>query len=200
MDRIKTLYPGFNVMAEHEHWDDHTREIVQKRLETPGSYQKLTGEEVDRIRILAALFVDDGRSAMLDYIVKHFDNKLASDIGEAQRKAGVPPQHVLIKQGLAALELLAKSEFQRSFTDLTAEQQITLLVGLETNTLSLQTESGTRIPSSEFFKKMLSESVSAYYSHPQIWSEIGYAGPAYPRGYVRSELGLTDPWEARRDA
>ncbi|MGZ4031829.1 MAG: gluconate 2-dehydrogenase subunit 3 family protein [Tumebacillaceae bacterium] len=200
MDRIKTLYPGFNVMAEHEHWDDHTREIVQKRLETPGSYQKLTGEEVDRIRILAALFVDDGRSAMLDYIVKHFDNKLASDIGEAQRKAGVLPQHVLIKQGLAALELLAKSEFQRSFTDLTAEQQITLLVGLENNTLSLQTESCTSIPSSEFFKKMLSESVSAYYSHPQIWSEIGYAGPAYPRGYVRSELGLTDPWEARRDA
>jgi hypothetical protein len=200
MDRIKTLYPGFSVMAEHEHWDDHTREIVQKRLETPGSYQKLTGEEVDRIRILAALFVDDGRSALLDYIVKHFDNKLSGDIGESQRKAGVPPQHVLIKHGLSALETLAKNEFQHSFTALTAEQQITLLVGLENDTLSLQTESGTRIPSSEFFKKMLSETVSAYYSHPQIWSEIGYAGPAYPRGYVRSELGLTDPWEARKDA
>ncbi|KQX56587.1 hypothetical protein ASD40_04085 [Paenibacillus sp. Root444D2] len=30
-----------------------------------------------------------------------------------------------------------------------------------------------------------------------VWSEIGYAGPAYPRGYVRTQLGQLDPWEAQ---
>ena len=55
------------------------------------------------------------------------------------------------------------------------------------------------IPVKDFMQKILSEAMSAYYSHPTIWSDIGYAGPAYPRGYVRSEIGLTDPWEAKRD-
>jgi hypothetical protein len=47
------------------------------------------------------------------------------------------------------------------------------------------------------FKKILSLAVDAYYSHPLIWSEIGYGGPAYPRGYVRAEIGNLDPWEAQ---
>lgn len=200
MDQEHTLYPHFNVMESQYQWDEHTREIVQKRLESPGSFQKLTGEEVDRIRALATLFVDDGRFKILDYIVKHFDNKLSSDIGENQRKPGIPAEKMLIKEGLNALEQLAKGEFQKSFVSLTPEQQTVLLVGMENDQYTMQTESGTSIPAKDFFQKMLTETVSAYYSHPQIWTEIGYAGPAYPRGYVRTELGLTDPWEARKDA
>jgi hypothetical protein len=58
---------------------------------------------------------------------------------------------------------------------------------------------GVQIPAKELFYKLLTESVAAYYSHPTVWSEIGYAGPAYPRGYVRTEWGITDPWEAKRE-
>ncbi|ARU60034.1 hypothetical protein CBW65_02355 [Tumebacillus avium] len=196
----RTHYPNYNVLNEQEHWDDHTREIVQKRLEIPGSFQKLTGEQADAIRAMAALFVDDGRRELLDYVVKHFDSKLKSDIGEAQRKAGVPPFKDLVKKGLAALDKLAQSEHGGAFAGLRPEQQTALLVGLENDTLTLPEADGMQVPSKPFFQKMLSESVSAYYSHPTVWSEIGYGGPAYPRGYIRSELGLTDPWEARKDA
>ena len=31
--------------------------------------------------------------------------------------------------------------------------------------------------------------LSAFYSHPWAWNEIGFGGPAYPRGYMR--LGPT---------
>jgi hypothetical protein len=37
--------------------------------------------------------------------------------------------------------------------------------------------------------------VDAYYAHPYAWDEIGYGGPAYPRGYMRLEGGLPEPWE-----
>ncbi|TCP58226.1 gluconate 2-dehydrogenase subunit 3-like protein [Tumebacillus sp. BK434] len=196
----RTHYPNYNVLNEQEHWDDHTREIVQKRLEVPGNFQKLTGEQAEMIRAMAALFVDDSRRELLDAVVKHFDSKLGSDIGEAQRKAGVPPFAQLVKQGLAALDKLAQAEHGCAFAKLRPEQQTALLVGLEHATLSLPETDGMQVPGQPFFQKMLSESVSAYYSHPTVWSEIGYGGPAYPRGYVRSELGLTDPWEARKDA
>ncbi|HEU4964116.1 MAG TPA: gluconate 2-dehydrogenase subunit 3 family protein [Bacilli bacterium] len=199
-ERIKTHYPDYDVLSQQDHWDDHTREIVLKRLDIPGQFQKLTGDEADLIRAMAALFVDDARSDLLDYIVKHFDNKLRSDKGESERKPNVPPQKHLFKKGWRALDHLASTRYEQPFPRLSAEQQIALLVGMENDTETLETPDGETVPAKPFFNAMLTETVSAYYSHPLVWSEIGYGGPAYPRGYVRSEYGLTDPWEAKRDA
>ena len=36
----------------------------------------------------------------------------------------------------------------------------------------------------------------AYYAHPVAWNQIGFGGPASPRGYVRMQLNQSDPWEA----
>ncbi len=42
--------------------------------------------------------------------------------------------------------------------------------------------------------------VHAYYAHPTAWSEIGWGGPASPRGYVRMDFDERDPWEAAEAA
>jgi hypothetical protein len=42
---------------------------------------------------------------------------------------------------------------------------------------------------------LIEDCVTAYYSHPWAWDEIGFGGPAYPRGYMRIENGLPEPWE-----
>ncbi|MDE1973591.1 MAG: gluconate 2-dehydrogenase subunit 3 family protein, partial [Hyphomicrobiales bacterium] len=53
------------------------------------------------------------------------------------------------------------------------------------------------LPPKSFFKKrILHDIVSAYYSHPTSWNEIGFGGPAGPRGYVRMSFDRRDPWEA----
>ena len=36
---------------------------------------------------------------------------------------------------------------------------------------------------------------TAFYSHPWAWNEIGFPGPAYPRGYVDLGVGGRDHWE-----
>ncbi|HZD88840.1 MAG TPA: gluconate 2-dehydrogenase subunit 3 family protein, partial [Pseudolabrys sp.] len=43
---------------------------------------------------------------------------------------------------------------------------------------------------------LLREIVGIYYAHPDAWSEIGFGGPASPRGYVRLAENRRDPWEA----
>jgi hypothetical protein len=49
----------------------------------------------------------------------------------------------------------------------------------------------------DFFKRrMAHDIVFAYYAHPAAWSEIGWGGPASPRGYVRLDFNERDPWEA----
>jgi hypothetical protein len=38
--------------------------------------------------------------------------------------------------------------------------------------------------------------LAAFYSHPWAWNEIGFGGPAYPRGYARLSPGQREHWEA----
>lgn len=47
-----------------------------------------------------------------------------------------------------------------------------------------------------FFGTLLRTVAAIYYSHPAAWSEIGFGGPASPRGYVRLGFDERDPWEA----
>jgi len=37
--------------------------------------------------------------------------------------------------------------------------------------------------------------LSAFYSHPWAWNEIGFGGPAYPRGYAAFGVGTKEHWE-----
>jgi hypothetical protein len=39
------------------------------------------------------------------------------------------------------------------------------------------------------------DALGAFYAHPWAWNEIGFGGPAYPRGYARMGVGLSEAWE-----
>ena len=193
-------YPNFNVMREAEHWDPHTREIVTDRLAPENflPHRFLTEHEGDTLLCLCAIMLDDERSPILTYVVYHFDAVLRTDIGQSQRKLGVPKRSVVVRDGLAWLDAYCSDRFGGPFAALTQDVQQEAARQLTEDGVDVSIGDAT-MPSGEWIADMLTEAVAAYYAHPSIWSEIGYAGPAYPRGYVRSELGLTDPWEARRD-
>jgi len=53
------------------------------------------------------------------------------------------------------------------------------------------------MPPRAVFGMMLNTIVGLYYAHPAAWNEMGFGGPAGPRGYVRVNLNERDPWEAR---
>ena len=42
--------------------------------------------------------------------------------------------------------------------------------------------------------------LSAFYSHPWAWNEIGFGGPAYPRGYARFGVGQRETGRPRRSS
>ncbi|AQS59189.1 gluconate 2-dehydrogenase subunit 3 family protein [Desulforamulus ferrireducens] len=199
MQDIRTRYPSYDVLKEQEHWDEHTREIVLKRLGPFEQLKFLEEHEAELVFAIAKHIVYDQRPEILDYVVHQLDQTLASSVGEGQRKLGLPEQRVLIREGLAALDKLAKKQYGAPFLKLNSQEQFTLLQDLDQGKAS-PLLAWQKIPQQELFKKLATEIVSAYYSHPTVWSEIGYGGPAYPRGYIRTEIGLTDPWEAKRDA
>lgn len=193
----KGLYPSYDVLALQDEWDAHTREIVNKRLE-PFDIKLLTKWEQQMIKIIAAHVAHDHREEILNWVVAHVDEQLAKPFGESQRKPGILPQKALICGGLKALNTWAKGSYSREFLKLEAKQQLTMISSLQLGHLEEIKDWDTTLQK-ELFKKLLDLTIEAYYSHPWVWSEIGYGGPAYPRGYVRVELGITDPWEPTRE-
>jgi hypothetical protein len=51
------------------------------------------------------------------------------------------------------------------------------------------------LPPSQAWSVVMRAVLSAFYSHPWAWNEIGFGGPAYPRGYARLGAGQRESWE-----
>lgn len=189
-------YINFDVMAEKENWDRHTREIVENRLNHP-KYQTLSRNEITVLYHLCSVLTGDEREPILEFIVSHFDNKLTSNLGEGQRQKGLPPFKQLFQVGIKALDNHSLSTKGSGFTKLSKQIQFELIQQLIVKDPKIDAD-GIRIKAKDFLATIYKEIVSAYYSHPDVWTDIGYAGPAYPRGYIRTERGLRDPWEAKQ--
>ncbi|WNQ14120.1 gluconate 2-dehydrogenase subunit 3 family protein [Paenibacillus aurantius] len=194
----QTHYPSYNVMREEDAWDDHTQSIVRARHSVSSDLHFLTQEEADKLTVLCGLLVNDDSPEVLSYVVRHIDDTLSSSAGEGQRQQGVPAAKTLIRQGLQALDNCAKEGHSVSFLKLDRAGQKRMLEEISAGSAEPHT-AWSGIPQKPFFQKLLNLTVESYCSHPQIWSEIGYGGPAYPRGYVRTQIGQLDPWEAKQE-
>lgn len=194
----KTHYPSFNVMDEKEAWDDHTQQIVTSRINVAANYQFLTEQEAEMLRSIASLLVDDSSPDAISFVVDHIDQTLFSSPGEGQRKVGVPAAPELIRQGLKAIDLTSQQIYSMSFAELNADGQKQMMEDISA-AQARPAEVWNNIPQQDLFNKLMRLTVESYCSHPRVWSDIGYAGPAYPRGYMRTQLGQLDPWEAKAE-
>ena len=53
------------------------------------------------------------------------------------------------------------------------------------------------LPARRVWSLWMRYALAGFYSHPWAWNEIGFGGPAYPRGYKNIDLNGLEPWEAR---
>lgn len=189
-------YPEFNVMDEKEHWDEHTRGIVESRLIREKPYKTLSDVEAEVLRSVCSILADVYRGEVIQYALCHIDEVLASNNGESERKPGVPKQDALVRAGIAALQEASLRLHQQSFIGLDEREKRRMLASVCGNQAE-PVDVWKPVPQREWFSKVLKLTLESVYSHPVVWSEIGYAGPAYPRGYVRTGVGQLDPWEAR---
>lgn len=190
-------YPGFNVLDERHAWDETTRAVVLSRVEEPPPLRFLTAHEAATLEAVARHILYEHEPHLLAYVVAEADRHLSGPYGEGQRQPGVPPAPHLVRGGLEALDEVARGRANVPFREADVPVQFDIVKTLQHGALE-PVPQWQRVPQKALFKKLVGLLVKAYYSHPDVWSRIGYAGPAFPRGYYRLELGVTDPWEARR--
>lgn len=191
---VRTIYPDFDVMAESAHWDENTRHLVESRLKRPGMPKFFSPIEFNLLKAAMGRLVDETDDEILGRVAGHIDEHLANEWGQGFHKVGVPAENQLFRDGLDWLEATGVQLYQRSFLQLNPWEMDDVLGKIQRGEVMW-----TNIPPREFFQKLLFTTVDFFFSQPDIWSEIGYGGPAYPRGYYRIEYGLKDPWEPRLD-
>ncbi|MFC5450920.1 gluconate 2-dehydrogenase subunit 3 family protein [Paenibacillus aestuarii] len=193
----RSHYPAYDVTTEQEHWDAHTRSIVNARMVREHHYHFLNHLEAETLRVWCSLLMDDKRGEVIQFVLCHIDQSLSDHKGESQRKTGVPAAKILLREGLKAIDQTGWSANSCPFFELDENSQRQIMQQISENVYP-QSETWDGIPQKELFQKILTLTVEAYYSHPLVWSEIGFGGPAYPRGYVRAAIGQHDPWEATK--
>jgi hypothetical protein len=101
------------------------------------------------------------------------------------------------RAALRGIDQDAQELFGAAFLALSCDAQDAVLRNVQHG--AVRGEAWRGLSARRFFADvLLSDVLTMYYAHPDAWSEIGFGGPASPRGYVRLELGQRDPWEAKQ--
>jgi hypothetical protein len=195
---FRDRFPDYNVLDKWNSpsWNEQTRAVIKKRLTEIPERQFFTESEWDILEAVCdRLIPQPDRPHDPVPIVPFLDEKLHKNQGNGYRYASMPPMREAWRQGVRAIDEEALAKWGGSFVKLAANQKDAVLRAIQHgDTVSPAWEG---LPPKQFFKsELLNEVVTVYYAHPAAWSEIGFGGPASPRGYVRTALNRRDPWEA----
>ena len=107
----------------------------------------------------------------------------------------MPPDQEAYRLAALAFEAMAQEQHGEPFSTLPIHQQEELLVSLNDGKPAAAKELWSRMNVERFWALLVGDCCSIYYAHPWAWDEVGFGGPAYPRGYMRLEGGMREPWE-----
>jgi hypothetical protein len=196
-------FPGYSTFEKRHtpSWNDATRKAVEKRVFHPPERRFFTPEEFAILEALCDRIIPQPTDRKKVPIANFIDQKMAENETDGMRKEGEPTMQEMWRRGLRAIDAEARLRFGQGFVELSGGRQddiVTLIQNKE-----VRAPEWSELPVESFFKeRALHDIVTYYYGQPQGWDEMGYGGPASPRGYVRMGFDRRDPWDSveRKDA
>jgi hypothetical protein len=197
------VYPGYDVLKKRNSpsWNAQTRSVIDRRLAIePDMHRFFTDAEWATVKALADRIVPQPEDRETPVpVAAMVDGKLCRNAGDGYRVATLPPLREAWRRGLAALDHESRKLHGKPFHEAAPEQQDGLVKAMQEGRLTGPAWGG--MPCRTFFtQRIVSDLVKSYYTHPTAWSEVGFGGPASPRGYVRMDFNRRDPWEAAEAA
>ena len=184
----KGRFPGFDVLDEVERWDDVTAGVVLARLDPQPEITFFTPAETATATALFDRLLaqdDEPRVPVLQLV----DRRLSAGETDGWRYEDMPEDGEAWRRTLAALDDDARGRHGLGFHQLAAGQQRDLIRNVQAH------DSWHGLPSKRVWSLWTRYSSTAFYSHPWAWNEIGFGGPAYPRGYKALGVGKRENWE-----
>jgi hypothetical protein len=178
----------FDVLAEVSRWDLVTTGVVLGRLDADPHLSFFTTAEEPTIRALANLLLaqhDEPRVPVVEMI----DKRLMAGETDGWRYVDMPEDGKAWRQSLAALDEEATQQHGKGFARLPLESRAALVQAVQ------DADQWHGFTAKHLWSLWTRYACTAFYSHPWAWNEMGFGGPAYPRGYKNLGLDRREKWE-----
>ncbi len=186
----RARFPGFDSAAQASHWDAATAGVVLSRLGRPPDIRFFTPAEEAVATALCDRLLDLGPDPEVA-VVNMIDARLAEQETDGWRYEDMPEDGQAWRLSLAALEADAATWYGLRFADCGELGQIKLIQAVQ----DLGTGTWHDLSASHVWSLWTRYACTAFYAHPLAWNEIGFPGPAYPRGYKNAGVGKREPFE-----
>ncbi|MGN6161587.1 MAG: gluconate 2-dehydrogenase subunit 3 family protein [Marmoricola sp.] len=191
-------FPGFNVLDQSRHWDQVTAGVVLSRVGRAPDITFFTPAEQALVTSLCHQLLggdgdDPGGDPLHVAVVNLIDQRLSAQQTDGWRYEDMPSDEDAWRLSLVALDQDASSRFGVDFTSCSWEQQAALVQAVQ----DLEDNRWHGMCAEHVWSLWTRYACTAFYSHPAAWNEIGFPGPAYPRGYKNRGVDVREPFEVR---
>jgi Gluconate 2-dehydrogenase subunit 3 len=185
-------YPDYNVLDEVDHWDGATRQVVLERVENVAEIRFFTTEEAATLGAFLDLLLAQDHEPKIP-VLNMVDAKLFAGELDGFRYVDLPDDRETWRRVAAGLDAAAVQQGSIEFAGASQEVKERVVEAFAKG--ELHGRVWDELPPSRAWKVITRGALSAFYSHPWAWNEIGFGGPAYPRGYARMGVGQREDWE-----
>ena len=185
-------FPGFDVLDSTGTWDHATAGVVLERLSPTTQLAFFTSFDVSVARPLVDLLMGQGSDPQVP-VLELIDTRLARGETDGWHYDDMAEDGDAWRQTLRWLDDDAQDRFRRSFAHLVADEQAELIQTVQD--LSSDGKRWHDYPAKQVWSLWTRYACTAFYSHPWAWNEMGFPGPAYPRGYLNRGVDRREHWE-----
>ena len=188
--QMRGRYPDYDVLTAAPHWDPLTRQVVLDRVANVPPLRFFTEREARALRVFCDVVTGQDSEPRIP-VLEMIDAKLHAGQLDGFRHHDMPPDPDAWRQVAASLDQSArKHDSEDGFAAASSETQHQIVQQFSEGVLDWE------LPVTKAWGVVMRGVLSAFYSHPWAWNEIGFGGPAYPRGYARLGAGQREHWEA----
>ncbi|MGH3280146.1 MAG: gluconate 2-dehydrogenase subunit 3 family protein [Trebonia sp.] len=183
-------FPGFDVLTQAGHWDPLTAGVVLSRTGRPPDIRFfIPSEEATATALCDRLLGQDSEPKVL--VVSQIDARLAEQETDGWRYADMPEDGQAWRDSLRFLDGDSQVACSCEFARAPVDDQRAVLQSVQ----DLGAKDWHGMNAAHVWSLWTRYACTAFYAHPLAWNEIGFPGPAYPRGYKNPGVDAREPFE-----
>ncbi|HKB93094.1 MAG TPA: gluconate 2-dehydrogenase subunit 3 family protein [Gaiellaceae bacterium] len=192
-------YPDYDVLEQREHWDDVTRHVVLDRVNAVPAIRFFDAAELETLTAFADVVLAQDSEPRIP-VMAYVDEKLFEHALDGYRYFDMPDDPETWRVVARGIDEEARRRGADRFALLGMQDKLEVCHRFSKG--GLHGGAWDTLNVSRAWSVVMRHLTQAFYAHPWAWNEIGFGGPAYPRGYSRFgsphlQSAERETWEGR---
>jgi hypothetical protein len=175
-------YPDYDVLEQQEHWDEVTRKLILDRVHNVPEIRFFEPAEVETLTVFADLYLAQDSEPRVP-VMAYVDEKLFEGKLDGYQYFDLPDDRETWRRVARGLDQEAERRGAERFALLSMAGQLEVMHDFDGGNLHGGVWDTLNV--SRAWSVVTRHLLQQFYAHPWAWNEIGFGGPAYPRGYSR---------------